>query len=143
MNPVTPAALKPLFSIRFPLRKQRVKEVRYAIRYRTVVALESIPCSGRPMCAARMISCALRHREEAEGRAARIECGISKDPILDEVARRLSRLSMRESALWARRFAKGIADDDKRWAELEKQYTPLRQILAERRRSLDPICPIT
>ena len=115
-------------SIRFPLRKERIKGAGRGPRFRRTVDTTGLQRAAE--CAARMVSCAMRHRDAAARVAAQLrQPGFRDRSGFYALTVRLSRHSMREAALWARQFAKGIAADDPRWAELKASYEPLRAAL--------------
>jgi hypothetical protein len=108
------------FSIRFPLVIERSRVGRRV--FRRLVA-DKTGLRGAQYCAAGMITCALGHRDTRH----------SQFPDLVETYRKIARLGMRESALWARVFARQIDQHDPR----------LDAVAAERRRLVQEFCART
>lgn len=96
------------FSIRFPLIVERSRSGRRV--FRRLVA-DKTGLRGAKYCAAGMITCALSHRDTRH----------SQFPALVETHRKIARLGMRESALWARVFARQIDQHDPRLAAASAQ----------------------
>lgn len=126
--PSLPPTITGARSIRFPKRKERIKGVRRGPRFRLTVNTAGL--QGAALAAAGMVANAMRYRDSAARDAARLrQPGFVDRDGWSALSVRLSRNSMREAALWARRFAHSIAEDDPRWAEIKATSEPLRAAL--------------
>lgn len=112
-------------SLRFPLIRQRTG-LRMGPRYRRVVDTSSL--YGAARCVASMLNAAMRSRDEVPlvprfAPASEIR--------RQQLHRRVARMSMRLSALWARVFAGQLRDDDPRLtATMAARSALVREICA-------------
>ena len=116
-------------SIRFPMTREKTGN-RRGRRFRRVPDTANL--HGAAGCAARMICIAIRKREAWQTSMEHLRTAKlwgKQDIAWLQPCVELDAHSVRESAFWARRFAKSIPDTDPRWAVIEADGKALRERL--------------